>query len=60
MFLIESHLFTKLGIDYQIMAAVFTDKLIRNFFQVDVQMDFPKATDDALDMEGIGHPRDLG
>ena len=58
--MIESHLFTKLGIDYQIMAAVFTDKLIRNFFQVDVQMAFPEATTDALAMEGIGHPRDLG
>ena len=60
LFLIESYLFTKRGIDYQTMAALFTDNLIHTFFQGDVPMSFAEATADALATEGIEHPCDLG
>ena len=60
LFLIESHLFTKRGIEYQNMAAIFTDDPIHTFLQGDVQMAFPEATTYALDMAGIEHPRDPG
>ena len=56
LFLIESHLFTERGIDYQTMADVLTDNLINTFFQGDVQMAFPKATADVLAMEGLNTP----
>ena len=44
LFLIESRLFIKRGIDYHIMAAKFTEDLIQKFFQGDVHSDLPEAT----------------
>ena len=58
--MIESRLFIERVIDYQTMDVIFTEDLIHTLFQGDFQMDFPKATADALSTEGIGNPHDLG
>ena len=55
LFLIESRLFTKQCIDYQTVAAIFTEDLVCTFFQVYVQMDFLEATAETLATEGIEH-----
>ena len=42
------------------MADIFTEDLIHTFFQVDFQMDLPKATTESFATEDTEHPRDLG
>ena len=60
LFLIESRLFTERGINYQTMAAIFTEYLMSTFIHGDFHMALPKAIADALSTEGIEHPRYLG